>query len=75
MHEIRDNWDDADSLRQELELLQWTRALLTGFDMIKGQGDPFLAGRYGLRSSRSAACRLLRVGLSSSAPHAALPTA
>jgi hypothetical protein len=44
-HEIRDNWDDTDSLRQELELLQWTQALLTGFDMIKGQGDPFLAGR------------------------------
>ncbi len=43
-YEIRDNWEGVD-LRQELELLQWTRALLTGFDMIEGQGDPFLRGQ------------------------------
>ena len=27
---------------QELELLSWTRSLLTGFDFITGQGKPFL---------------------------------
>ncbi len=27
---------------QELELLTWTRSMLTGFDFIKGQGRPFL---------------------------------
>lgn len=27
---------------QEMELLSWTRELLTGFDFINGQGKPFL---------------------------------
>ena len=26
---------------QEMELLTWTRSLLTGFDFIRGQGEPF----------------------------------
>jgi hypothetical protein len=28
-----------------LELIKWTQTLLTGFDGITGQGDPFLEGR------------------------------
>jgi hypothetical protein len=32
-------------VRHELELLSWTRSLLTGFNLITGQGKPFLAGR------------------------------
>lgn len=42
-HEICDEW--GGELNQELELLQWTRSLLTGFDFIKGQNDPFLKGK------------------------------
>lgn len=29
---------------QELELLAWTRELLTGFNPSSGQGEPFLGG-------------------------------
>lgn len=39
--EIRDDDDSLDAL----ELLRWTQALLTGFDLVHGQGDPFLIGR------------------------------
>jgi hypothetical protein len=35
---------DADPL-DRLELLNWTRELLTGFNPISGQGAPFLDGR------------------------------
>jgi hypothetical protein len=35
--------DTGDDVIQELELLSWTRSLLTGFDHIRGQGKPFLA--------------------------------
>jgi hypothetical protein len=36
--------DDADGdVHHELELLAWTRELLTGFNLITGQGKPFLA--------------------------------
>jgi len=35
--------DTGDDIIQELELLSWTRSLLTGFDHIGGQGKPFLA--------------------------------
>jgi hypothetical protein len=33
-----EDWGDV---VQEMELLSWTRSLLTGFDFIKGQGEPF----------------------------------
>lgn len=29
-------------VRQEMELLSWTREYLTGFSQITGQGKPFL---------------------------------
>ena len=38
--ELRDN-SEGDVI-QELELLAWTRELLTGFSFIKGQEKPFL---------------------------------
>lgn len=38
--EFRDNTDGE--VRQELTLLAWTRSLLTGFDFVQGQGEPFL---------------------------------
>jgi hypothetical protein len=41
-YEVRDNSDGE--VRHELELLSWTRSLLTGFNLITGQGKPFLAG-------------------------------
>lgn len=35
--------DESDGdVRQELELLSWTRSYLTGFDRVEGQGKPFL---------------------------------
>ena len=34
--------DDSDSDVRELELLSWTRTLLTGFSFSEGQGKPFL---------------------------------
>jgi hypothetical protein len=40
-HEFRDNTEG--DVIQELELLNWTREYLTGFNTIKGQGKPFLA--------------------------------
>jgi len=39
----RDRRDDvARSGQHELELLAWTRELLTGFNTVSGQGKPFL---------------------------------
>jgi hypothetical protein len=40
--ELKDN-SEGDVI-QEMELLAWTRTLLTGFDHINGQGEPFLGG-------------------------------
>jgi len=39
-YELKDNTDG--DVRQELELLAWTRELLTGFNPVDGQGRPFL---------------------------------
>ena len=39
--EFRDNTDG--DVMQELTLLSWTRSLLTGFDFVNGQQDPFLS--------------------------------
>lgn len=41
-YELKDNTDG--DVRQELELLAWTRELLTGFNPVDGQGRPFLDG-------------------------------
>lgn len=38
--ELKDN-SEGDVV-QEMELLSWTRELLTGFSMFTGQGKPFL---------------------------------
>lgn len=38
--ELKDN-SEGDVI-QEMELLSWTRELLTGFNFITGQGKPFL---------------------------------
>lgn len=38
--ELKDNTDG--DVQHEMELLSWTRSLLTGFDMVSGQGTPFL---------------------------------
>lgn len=40
--EVKDNTDGP--VQQEMELLAWTRSLLTGFDPIGGQGESFLSG-------------------------------
>jgi hypothetical protein len=42
-YKIRDGEQWEGDVIQELELLNWTRELLTGFDKIKGQGKPFLS--------------------------------
>lgn len=39
--ELRD--DTPGDVIQEMELLSWTRELLTGFDPINGQKEPFLS--------------------------------
>ena len=39
--ELRDESDDLNGL----ELIQWTRSLITGFNFAEGQGSPFLEGR------------------------------
>lgn len=39
-YDRRDNGDPGN--QSELELLSWTRQLLTGFSPIAGQGKPFL---------------------------------
>lgn len=39
-YKLRDN-TEGDVIEQ-LELLNWTRTFLTGFDHISGQGEPFL---------------------------------
>ena len=41
-YELRDN-SERDEV-QAMELLSWTRELLTGWDNIHGQGKPFLEG-------------------------------
>lgn len=41
-HEYRDN-SENDPMHV-LELLSWTRELLTGWNPISGQGEPFLGG-------------------------------
>lgn len=38
---MRHNTDGP--VTQELTLLSWTRSLLTGFDFVGGQDDPFLS--------------------------------
>lgn len=40
--EVKDNMDG--DVRQEMELLNWTREYLTGFNLVTGQGEPFLGG-------------------------------
>lgn len=40
-YELRDNSDG--DMSQEMELLSWTRELLTGFSLAEGQNKPFLA--------------------------------
>jgi len=40
-YELRDNTDG--DVKEQMELLEWTRSLLTGFDHIDGQGKPFLS--------------------------------
>lgn len=39
--ELKDNTDG--DVQHEMELLAWTRDLLTGFNMTTGQGRPFLS--------------------------------
>jgi hypothetical protein len=39
--EFKDHPPDGDGL-QELELLAWTREMVTGFGLATGQGKPFL---------------------------------
>lgn len=41
--ELKDN-SEGDVI-QEMELLSWTRELLTGFSVHTGQGEPFLDGK------------------------------
>jgi hypothetical protein len=43
-YEVRDNYDGRwdGEVNQELELLSWTRELLTGWNFVTGQGNPFL---------------------------------
>ena len=36
--------NDSDDLNG-LELMRWTQSLLSGFDLVRGQGSPFLEGR------------------------------
>ncbi len=38
--EVKDNMQG--DVRQEMELLNWTREFLTGFSWVTGQGEPFL---------------------------------
>lgn len=38
--ELKDNSDG--DVQHEMELIAWTRELLTGFNMVTGQGAPFL---------------------------------
>lgn len=39
--EIKNDSDDLNGL----ELMRWTQSLLSGFDLVHGQGSPFLEGR------------------------------
>lgn len=36
--------NDSDDLNG-VELMRWTQSLLSGFDVVNGQGSPFLEGR------------------------------
>tara|TARA_R100000365_G_C2746354_1_gene75606 strand:- start:3566 stop:3844 length:279 start_codon:yes stop_codon:yes gene_type:complete len=38
-HKLRDD-TEGDQIEQ-LEMLSWTRSLLTGFDFVSGKGEPF----------------------------------
>ena len=38
--ELKDNSEG--DVSQEMTLLSWTRTFLTGFDLVEGQGKPFL---------------------------------
>lgn len=38
-YKLRD--DTEGDQTEQLELLQWTQEFLTGFDLIRGQGEPF----------------------------------
>ena len=40
-NKIRNDTDDLNAL----ELLSWTRTMITGFDHASGQNEPFLKGR------------------------------
>ena len=40
-YQFRDETDG--DVKQELTLFAWTRSLLTGFDFVQGQQEPFLA--------------------------------
>ncbi|MEF3132997.1 hypothetical protein OS035_16175 [Rhizobium sp. 268] len=40
-YELRDNAEG--DVKEQMELLDWTRSFLTGFDQISGQGKPFLS--------------------------------
>lgn len=40
-YQVRDEPEGGEP-RHELELLSWTRELLTGFSVIEGQGKPYL---------------------------------
>lgn len=40
-HAYRKLRDDPSATVHELELLSWTRELLTGFNFVAGQGKPF----------------------------------
>lgn len=40
--ELKDNTEG--DVIQEMEMLSWTRSLITGFDHVTGQNEPFLGG-------------------------------
>jgi len=42
-YKVRDEMDG--DVIQELELLSWTRQYLTGFDQLRGQGEPLFEQR------------------------------
>lgn len=42
-YDIRDNSPAQANNHMALEPLSWVRELLTGFSMVEGQGEPFLA--------------------------------
>jgi len=46
-YKLRDD-TDGDQVEQ-MELLDWTRSFITGFDFVAGQGDPFLRSQHPVR--------------------------